>query len=104
MVASGNWQQQRLYGNAVHSKFCVGWTTYSQRTNRHCLRKGRIDSGDGNIGVTNMSDEYVAYKTPATVVSETVYHFLRGSIYGAAFGLVRIRHRLLPGITWTRCA
>lgn len=36
-----------------------------------------------------MSDEYVGYKTPSTIVSETVYHFLRGGMYGAAFGLVR---------------
>ena len=36
-----------------------------------------------------MGDEYVSYKTPSTIISETVYHFLRGSIYGAAYGLVR---------------
>jgi hypothetical protein len=35
-----------------------------------------------------MSDEYVSYKSPSTIVAETVYHFLRGGIYGAAFGLV----------------
>jgi hypothetical protein len=36
-----------------------------------------------------MGDEYVSYKSPTTVVAETVYHFLRGGMYGAAFGLVR---------------
>jgi hypothetical protein len=36
-----------------------------------------------------MGDEYVSYKSPSTIVAETVYHFLRGGIYGAAFGLVR---------------
>jgi hypothetical protein len=35
-----------------------------------------------------MGDEYVSYKSPTTIVAETVYHFLRGGIYGAAFGLV----------------
>eukprot|EP00980_Cylindrotheca_fusiformis_P016696 scaffold5024_cov136-Cylindrotheca_fusiformis.AAC.25 len=39
-----------------------------------------------------MGDEYVGYKTPATIVTETVYHFIRGSIYGAAFGLVTPFH------------
>ena len=41
-----------------------------------------------------MGDEYVSYKTPSTIISETVYHFLRGSIYGAAYGLVRKIHSL----------
>jgi hypothetical protein len=35
-----------------------------------------------------MGDEFVSYKTPSTIAAETVYHFLRGGIYGAAFGLV----------------
>ena len=35
-----------------------------------------------------MNDEYATYKTPSTIVSETVYHFLRGGVYGAAYGLV----------------
>ena len=39
-----------------------------------------------------MSDEYVYYQTPSTIISETVYHFLRGGIYGAAFGLVTPFH------------
>lgn len=33
-------------------------------------------------------NEYVSYKNPSTIVSESVYHFIRGGIYGAAFGLV----------------
>ena len=36
-----------------------------------------------------MTDTYVSYQSPSTIIAETVYHFLRGSIYGAAFGLVR---------------
>lgn len=42
-----------------------------------------------------MGDEYASYKSPKTVVAETVYHFLRGGLYGAAFGLVStfILHR-----------
>ena len=36
-----------------------------------------------------MTDNYVSYQSPSTIIAETVYHFLRGSIYGAAFGLVR---------------
>ena len=32
--------------------------------------------------------EYVSYKSPKTIVAETVYHFFRGGLYGAAFGLV----------------
>ena len=39
-----------------------------------------------------MGDEYVSYKTPSTIVTETVYHFLRGGIYGAAYGLVTPFH------------
>jgi len=39
--------------------------------------------------IIKMSDQYVYYQSPSTIVAETVYHFLRGSIYGAAFGLVR---------------
>eukprot|EP00934_Nitzschia_sp_Nitz4_P000937 Nitzschia sp. Nitz4//scaffold96_size78090//20687//21285//NITZ4_005488-RA/size78090-augustus-gene-0.12-mRNA-1//-1//CDS//3329560555//937//frame0 len=35
-----------------------------------------------------MGDEYVGYKSPSSIVAETVYHFLRGGLYGAAFGLV----------------
>mmetsp|Transcript_20485 Transcript_20485/g.46499 ORF Transcript_20485/g.46499 Transcript_20485/m.46499 type:complete len:144 (+) Transcript_20485:69-500(+) len=38
-----------------------------------------------------MSDdeyEYVSYKSSKTIVAETVYHFFRGGLYGAAFGLV----------------
>lgn len=35
--------------------------------------------------------EYVSYKSPKTIVAETVYHFFRGGLYGAAFGLVRLR-------------
>ena len=37
----------------------------------------------------NMTDNYVSYQSPSTIIAETVYHFLRGSLYGAAFGLVR---------------
>jgi len=36
-----------------------------------------------------MTDNYVSYQSPSTIIAETVYHFLRGSMYGAAFGLVR---------------
>mmetsp|Transcript_23356 Transcript_23356/g.65159 ORF Transcript_23356/g.65159 Transcript_23356/m.65159 type:complete len:143 (+) Transcript_23356:145-573(+) len=36
--------------------------------------------------------EYVSYKGPRTIVAETVYCFLRGSLYGAAFGLVTPFH------------
>jgi len=36
--------------------------------------------------------EYVSYKGPTTIAAETVYHFLRGSLYGAAFGLVTPFH------------
>lgn len=32
--------------------------------------------------------EYVSYKSPKTIVAETVYHFFRGGLYGAAFGMV----------------
>jgi len=32
--------------------------------------------------------EYVSYKSPKTIIAETVYHFLRGGLYGAAFGMV----------------
>ena len=32
--------------------------------------------------------EYVSFKSPKTIVAETVYHFFRGGLYGAAFGLV----------------
>jgi len=32
--------------------------------------------------------EYVSYKSPKTIMAETVYHFLRGGLYGAAFGMV----------------
>jgi hypothetical protein len=39
-----------------------------------------------------MGDEYVSYKSPTTIVAETVYHFIRGGIYGAAFGLVTPFH------------
>lgn len=39
-----------------------------------------------------MGDEYVSYKSPKTIVAETVYHFIRGGIYGAAFGLVTPFH------------
>lgn len=39
-----------------------------------------------------MGDEYVSYKNPSTIVAESVYHFLRGGIYGAAFGLVTPFH------------
>lgn len=62
-----------------------------------------------------MGDEYVAYKSPTTIVAETVYHFsefgssltsinyncfcanslihtVRGGMYGAAFGLVTPFH------------
>ena len=35
--------------------------------------------------------EYVSYKSPKTIVAETVYHFFRGGLYGAAFGLVSVR-------------
>jgi hypothetical protein len=35
-----------------------------------------------------MTDNYVSYQSPSTIIAETVYHFLRGSLYGAAFGLV----------------
>lgn len=34
------------------------------------------------------SYEYVSYKSPKTVIAETVYHFFRGSLYGGVFGLV----------------
>ena len=39
------------------------------------------DNDDGDY-------EYVSYKSPKTIVAETVYHFFRGGLYGAAFGLV----------------
>ena len=39
-----------------------------------------------------MGDEYVSYKSPTTIMAETVYHFIRGGIYGAAFGLVTPFH------------
>ena len=32
--------------------------------------------------------EYVSYKSPKTIMAETFYHFCRGALYGAAFGLV----------------
>jgi hypothetical protein len=32
--------------------------------------------------------QYVSYISPKTIVTETVYHFLRGSVYGAAYGMV----------------
>ena len=32
--------------------------------------------------------EYVSYASPATVVADAVYHFIRGSLYGAAYGCV----------------
>lgn len=36
--------------------------------------------------------EYVTYKSPKTIVAETVYHFFRGGLYGLAFGLVTPFH------------
>ena len=36
--------------------------------------------------------EYVSYKSPKTIVAETVYHFFRGGLYGAAFGMVGTKH------------
>ena len=44
------------------------------------------------VEATTMGDEYVSYKSPTTIVAETVYHFLRGGMYGAAFGLVTPFH------------
>jgi hypothetical protein len=41
--------------------------------------------------------EYVSYKSPKTIVAETVYHFFRGGLYGAAFGLVGNVHYVLRG-------
>ena len=32
--------------------------------------------------------EYVSYKSPKTIMAETVYHFFRGGLYGACFGMV----------------
>mmetsp|Transcript_55100 Transcript_55100/g.133877 ORF Transcript_55100/g.133877 Transcript_55100/m.133877 type:complete len:154 (-) Transcript_55100:1224-1685(-) len=32
--------------------------------------------------------EYVSYASPATVVADALYHFIRGSLYGAAYGAV----------------
>jgi hypothetical protein len=32
--------------------------------------------------------EYVSYKSPKTIMAETFYHFCRGGLYGAAFGMV----------------
>ncbi len=42
--------------------------------------------------------EYVSYKSPKTIVAETVYHFFRGGLYGAAFGLVRVRCEATSGM------
>ena len=35
-----------------------------------------------------MDDEFVSYRSPRTIVAETVYHFFRGGMYGFAYGLV----------------
>ena len=45
----------------------------------------------GAVNSITMGDdeyEYVSYKSPKTIVAETTYHFFRGGLYGAAFGLV----------------
>lgn len=41
---------------------------------------------DGEEDTNNY--EYVSYVSPKTIMTETVYHFLRGSVYGVAYGMV----------------
>ena len=36
-------------------------------------------------------DRYGSYLTPSVVVSEVVFQFIRGSMFGAIFGMVRQR-------------
>jgi hypothetical protein len=52
------------------------------------------------IKKTDNNQSEMVHKFPSTIVAKTVYHFLHGGIYGAAFGLVRDLIDYLHCLKW----
>jgi hypothetical protein len=60
----------------------------TSNNNTHTHTHTYNDDRDDNADPEEEPYEYVSYISPKTIMTETVYHFLRGSIYGAAYGMV----------------
>ncbi|KAG7338119.1 hypothetical protein IV203_034345 [Nitzschia inconspicua] len=88
--------------NSIYQQYCTTQCDNNNTITTHqttCKRSSNNDNNNDDKNNTNNANddiindddepyEYVSYISPKTIVTETVYHFFRGCIYGAAYGLV----------------
>ncbi|KAG7340899.1 hypothetical protein IV203_024442 [Nitzschia inconspicua] len=84
------------FNNSIYQQYCTTQcdttTTTTHQTTCNSNSNKNDNANDDDIILNDDDDEppyeYVSYVSPKTIVTETVYHFFRGCVYGAAYGLV----------------